>query len=88
MGKAEIMKEFPFNQKRVAGCKIIEGRLNKRVKVHLIRDGKDLGSARITSLRRDKQDVQEIAAGNECGLIISPLLDFKVGDMLISYKSE
>lgn len=88
IGRAEIMKEFPFNQKRVAGCKVIEGRLNKRVKVHLLRDGKDLGSARITSLRRDKQDVQEIAAGNECGLIISPQLDFKVGDMLVSYKSE
>lgn len=88
LGKAEIIREFPFNQKRVAGCKITEGRLNKRVKVHLIRDGKDLGSARITSLRRDKQDTQEIAAGNECGLIISPQLDFKPGDMLISYKSE
>ncbi len=86
LGKAKILEEFSFEDKRVIGCQVIEGKLTKKVKVHLVRDGQDLGEARIASMRRGKQDVEETSSGNDCGIILQPQLDFKIGDMLISYK--
>ena len=88
LGKAEILQSFPFNGKKVAGCRVVEGKLNKQWRVHLLRQGKDLGEARIASLRRGKQPADEVLAGNECGLILSPQLDFQPGDMLLSYSNK
>ncbi len=88
VGQAEILQIFPYNDQKVAGCRVTKGKINKQWRVHLLREGKELGEARIRSLRRGKQPVDEVSEGNECGLLLDPQLDFQVGDVLISYSNK
>lgn len=83
-GKAEIMAKFPFNNSFVAGCKILEGKMTSSDQLMLIRGDLELGRARVKSLRRGKEEIAEAKAGEECGILISPQLDFNVGDVLLS----
>lgn len=86
LGRAEILASFPFNKTLVAGCKVMEGRINKTDKVTLMRGETELGRAKIVSMRRGKNELSEARAGEECGVIISPLLQFAKGDILVAIK--
>jgi translation initiation factor IF-2 len=86
LGRAEILAEFPFNRTRVAGCKVTEGRINKADKLILVRGERELGEAKITSMRREKTDLVEAKAGEECGIVLTPLLSFEKGDILVATK--
>ncbi|MBX4205889.1 GTP-binding protein [Candidatus Microgenomates bacterium] len=81
--KAEILASFPFNSKKVAGCRLLMGQVSKGNKVILIRDDKELGEMRVTSLRRGKEELPNVTEG-EFGAILDPQLDFTIGDVLIS----
>ncbi len=70
----------------VAGCYVLEGKLNRNNKVRLIRDGIVIFDGEIGTLKRFKDDVREVDAGYECGLNISNFNDIKVGDILEGYK--
>jgi translation initiation factor IF-2 len=83
-GEAEILASFPFNNKKVAGCKIISGAINKTDKIALFREGRELGKAKIVSMKKEKQNIEKAKTGEEFGIIIEPQLDFKVGDMILS----
>jgi translation initiation factor IF-2 len=85
-GKAEILAEFPFNKTRVAGCKILEGRMAKGDKIVVMRGEKELGSSKISSMRREKNEISEARAGEECGIVMSPLSAFEKGDILVATK--
>ena len=84
LGKAQILAEFPFNKIRVAGCKILEGRIQKSDNIVLMRGEKQIGEAKVVSVRRGKNDISEAKAGEECGVIISPQLDFQKDDILVA----
>lgn len=81
-GKAEILAEFPFDGKRVAGSKVITGRINKTDKVKLMRGEQDLGFVKILSIKKQKQEVPGVGQGEECGILFAPQLDFVKGDIL------
>lgn len=84
LGKAEILASFPFNNRKVAGSKVIEGRINKADNLILMRGEKELGKVKIISLKKAKQEITEARAGEEFGAIFDPHLDFQVGDVLVS----
>ena len=84
LGEANILAEFPFNSKRVAGCKVAKGTITKEAKVTLVRDGKELGEAKIISMKKQKEEIASAKEGEECGLILAPQLDFEIGDVLVS----
>ncbi|MCH7640614.1 GTP-binding protein [Patescibacteria group bacterium] len=84
LGKAEILAEFPYSNKRVAGCRIVEGRIAKGDAVLLNRREKEVGKAKVVSLRKEKKDVSVVKKDEEFGIILSPQLDFKVGDVILS----
>lgn len=86
LGKAEIIASFPFNNKKIAGCKVIQGRINKSDTIIVQRGEKDLGRVKIVSLKKQKQDIIEAKVGEECGAIFEPQLDFSKGDMLVSVR--
>lgn len=86
LGRAEILKEFEIDKKRVAGCRVTEGEIKKRDKLHLQRGKEVVGDCRIKSMKTGKEKIEGAKAGEEFGAILSPSLDFKVGDMLISYR--
>src|SRR4030042_3691556 len=55
LGEAEIITSFPFENKRVAGCKIISGKISKKDNIQIIRGEKELGKVRIVSMKKQKQ---------------------------------
>ncbi|MFC1649419.1 translation initiation factor IF-2 [Patescibacteria group bacterium] len=87
LGTAEILAEFPFNKRRVAGVKVTSGKIEKNHKLIVLRDGEELGETKMASLKREKKDVDSAIQGQEAGIIFDPYLDFSVGDMIVSFKS-
>ncbi len=89
LGKVEILKEFLFGEEgRIAGCRVTEGVMNKNSEIHLVRKNEDLGIVRVGSMKHGKDDIDKLSAPGELGIIFSGKLDFKVGDVLISYKRD
>jgi translation initiation factor IF-2 len=69
----------------IAGCYVLDGKVNRNTKVRVIRDGIVIHSGSLGSLKRFKDDVKEVAAGYECGLNIDGFNDIKVGDIIEGY---
>jgi len=88
IGKAEIVQAFPFNKKRVAGCKIVEGVISRQNPLVLSRNDKELGKVRIVTMRREKDKIGQAKQGETCGIIFSPQLEFAIGDMLLSLRKK
>jgi translation initiation factor IF-2 len=86
LGRAQIVADFPFDGKKVAGVKVISGRINKTDKAKVMRGETDLGSIKIISIKKQKTEVPQVGQGEECGILFVPQLDFKVGDVLISHS--
>lgn len=70
----------------IAGCYVLDGKVNRNTKVRIIRDGIVIHSGALGSLKRFKDDVKEVAAGYECGLNIEGYNDIKVGDIIEGYE--
>lgn len=83
-GRAEVLASFPFNNQKIAGCKVIEGKITKGDAIILMRADKEVGKTKITSMKKQKQEITEAKAGEEFGAILFPQLDFQIGDVLLS----
>ena len=70
----------------VAGCMVLDGKLQRNTKVRVIRDGIVVYTGKLGSLRRFKDDVKEVVAGQDCGLNIENFNDIKVGDIVEGYE--
>ncbi len=70
----------------VAGCYVQDGKIERKNKIRLFRDGIVIYEGDLTSLKRFKDDVREVEKGFECGLSIANYNDLKVGDIIESYK--
>lgn len=72
----------------VAGCMVLDGKVNRHTKIRLIRDGIVIYTGNLGSLKRFKDDVKEVSAGYECGLNIEGFNDIKVGDIIEGYAEK
>ena len=82
-GHAVVLEVFRSSRfGTIAGVKVETGFIKRNCKVRLIRDGKPIYTAPLASLRRFKDDVREVNAGDECGLKIENYEDIKAGDEL------
>ncbi|MBR4535026.1 MAG: translation initiation factor IF-2 [Bacteroidales bacterium] len=70
----------------VAGCMVLDGKLQRNSKIRLIRDGIVIYTGKLGSLRRFKDDVKEVSAGQDCGLNIENFNDINVGDIIEGYE--
>jgi translation initiation factor IF-2 len=70
----------------IAGCYVLDGKVNRNTKVRVIRDGIVIHQGALGSLKRFKDDVKEVAAGYECGLNIEGFNDIQVGDIIEGYE--
>lgn len=84
LGQAKIIAQFEVKDKKIAGAKVIEGRLARGDKVKVLRGEEEIGQARISSLRHQKEDIKKAEMETECGLSFSKELDFEVGDVVKS----
>ncbi|MBI3443160.1 GTP-binding protein [Candidatus Woesebacteria bacterium] len=86
-GEAQIIAKFPFENKKVAGCKVTSGKFSKSDTLILMRGTKKLGKVKILSMRKQKLNILEAKQGEEFGLIFEPQLDFMEGDVILSVKT-
>lgn len=70
----------------IAGCMVLDGKLQRNTNVRLIRDGIVIYTGKLGSLRRFKDDVKEVVAGQDCGLNIENFNDIKVGDIVEGFE--
>jgi len=85
-GQAEVKEVFKIPKGVVAGCIVVDGRLIRGGMVRVIRDGVVHYEGELTSLKRFKDDVEEIGNGYECGVVISGYEDVIAGDVLETFK--
>jgi len=70
----------------VAGCMVLDGKVNRHAKIRVIRDGIVVYTGLLGSLKRFKDDVKEVQSGYECGLNIENFNDIKVSDIIEGYE--
>ncbi|CAI6144247.1 MAG: Translation initiation factor IF-2 [uncultured Sulfurimonas sp.] len=85
-GQAEVKEVFKIPKGVVAGCVVVDGRLIRGGMVRVIREGVVHYEGELTSLKRFKDDVDEIGNGYECGVVISGYDDVIPGDVLETFK--
>jgi translation initiation factor IF-2 len=89
LGRAEVRRIFHISRVgTVAGCYVLDGRIPRSAQVRLIRDGAVVYDGRLASLRRFKDDVREVAAGFECGMVLENFQDIKEGDVIEAYAVQ
>ncbi|MDX9856949.1 MAG: translation initiation factor IF-2 [candidate division Zixibacteria bacterium] len=87
VGSAEVRNTFRVPKVGlIAGCYVKEGRINRKDRIKLVRDGKIVYSGSIGSLRRFKDDAREVKEGYECGIGIENFQDVKLGDVIEAYE--
>jgi translation initiation factor IF-2 len=88
-GEAEVREVFRVPRVgAVAGCYVLTGVITRGSKVRFLRDGVIIWKGAITSLRRFKDDVREVAAGFECGIGLSNNQDLRSGDVIETYEER
>ena len=82
----KIREIFKFSKiGKIAGCYVTKGKVERNHKVRVIRNGDEIFSGEIDSLKRFKEDVKEVGEGFECGIVIKGMSDLQVDDQIISY---
>jgi translation initiation factor IF-2 len=88
-GRAEIITVFPGAKgTKIAGVRILEGKASRGSSVRIFRKDKKIIESNIDSLRRFKDDVKEVAAGFEAGIVLNNFNDYHTGDTLQFFKIE
>jgi len=89
LGRAEVRDTFRVKGAgMIAGCHVLEGIIKRDADVRVLRDNVVIYTGKVISLRRFKDDVNEVRSGFECGAGISNFNDVKVGDVLECFKVE
>jgi translation initiation factor IF-2 len=89
LGRAEVKEVFPAGKKdKAAGLLVLEGVIRKGVHARLTREDVIVSKTTISSLRRFKDDVAEVRAGLECGVLLADTNDIKPGDHLEVFEVE
>jgi len=88
-GAAEVREVFKVSKVgTIAGCYVAEGRIDRKGRARVIRDGIVVYDGEIGSLKRFKDDVKEVREGYECGIGVANFNDVKVGDLIECYTVE
>lgn len=89
-GQAEVLSVFELKGKgrtgkgatKIAGCRVVDGRLERAARIRVLRSGEVLFEGLMQSLKREQQDVDIVAKGVECGMILEEWVNFQVGDVV------
>ncbi len=89
LGRAEIREVFSVPKHgMVAGSYVLDGKMVRNAQVRLLRDNVVIYEGKMSSLRRFKDDVKDVAAGYECGISLENYNDIKVGDIFEAFEIE
>jgi len=89
LGQAEVRQLFRASRiGTIAGSFILEGKVTRGARVRVVREGTVIYDTTIDSLRRFNDDVREVSAGFECGIVLTNFQDLREGDMLETYETR
>ena len=89
LGNAQILEVFNISKVgKVAGCRVTEGRVERGAKVRLIRDNVVIHEGTLSTLKRFKDEVREVPAGQECGMAFANYQDVRAGDVIECFNVE
>ncbi len=89
LGHAEVRQTIHVpNVGTIAGCYVQDGKITRQSQIRVLRDSVVIFEDKVSSLRRFKDDVKEVASGYECGVGVEKFNDIKVGDILEAYIME
>ena len=86
IGEATILAKFEGERAPILGIKVTEGRIAVNDSITIYKGDTVIGTAKIVTLHKGKQEAQTATKNVECGIQILPLVDFSVGDVIISHK--
>jgi translation initiation factor IF-2 len=87
-GDAEVRAIFKTPRGNVAGCMVLNGTITRNSKVRYLREGTIIWKGTLPSLRIVKDDVREVRAGFECGIMLSDFQDLRDGDIIETYEER
>ena len=86
-GQAEIRKLFKVSKVgTIAGCMVTDGFIKSNSLVRILRDGVVVFTGKLASLQREKDQVKEVKAGYECGMLVENFNDIKENDIIEGYE--
>jgi translation initiation factor IF-2 len=89
LGTVEVRQIFRASRVgTIAGCHVVDGTVTRGSRVRLVRDGTVVYDGQIASLRRFNDDVREVSAGFDCGIVLRDFADIKEGDVLETYTTR
>ena len=89
LGNAEILEVFTSSKVgKVAGCRVTEGKVERGAQVRLIRDNVVVHEGKLSTLKRFKDEVREVVAGQECGMAFEGYQDMRQGDVIECFEVE
>src|SRR6516225_8909945 len=89
LGNAEILEVFTISKVgKVAGCRVTDGKVERGATVRLIRDNVVVHKGRLSTLKRFKDEVKEVVAGQECGMTFEGYQDMRQGDVIECFEVE
>ncbi len=88
VGQAEVRQMFPVKNGMAAGCVVIDGTVKNNASVRLVRAGAQNRSTRITEVRRFRDKVEQVRMGQDCGISLANINDFKEGDLIEVFELQ
>lgn len=89
LGNAEVLEIFNITKiGKVAGCRVIEGKIERGAGVRLIRDNIVIHEGKLKTLKRFKDEVNEVQSGQECGMAFENYEDIRAGDIIETFRIE
>jgi translation initiation factor IF-2 len=89
LGNAQILEVFNISKVgKVAGCRVTDGTVERGANVRLIRDNVVVHEGKLSTLKRFKDEVREVQAGQECGMAFENYQDMRAGDVIECYRVE
>jgi translation initiation factor IF-2 len=88
IGHAEVRQIFKLNRGRVAGSFVTDGRIHRKAHARVIRGGIPVFDGRMSTLRRFKDEVEEVRTNFECGIRLGEFNEYQEGDIIECYKLE
>ena len=89
LGNAQILEVFHISKVgKVAGCRVTDGVVQRGAHVRLIRDNVVVHEGKLSTLKRFKDEVSEVQAGQECGMAFENYQDMRAGDVIECYNVE
>ena len=88
IGKAEVRQLFNTPKGVIAGCMVLSGKITSKAKVKVMRGDAMVHEGALSSLRRFKDDVKEVASNYECGIGVDHFDEIQIGDQLEAYVLE